>query len=89
MSYKGNPNLIRENTVREFTPEQMAEMYRCATDIEYFSEKYVTIVTLDKGKTLMQLYDYQKDMLKLMSGETIKDEKYNVITLARAKTWCH
>lgn len=80
--YLGNPNLKRQNSTHEYTHAELAEMLKCAKDIEYFAEKYCTIITIDKGKQLIELYDYQKDMLKLMSGELITDDKYNVVTLA-------
>jgi hypothetical protein len=82
MAYNGNPNLKRQHEIREYSHAELAEMVRCAQDIEYFVERYATIITLDKGKQIISLYDYQKEMLKMMSGETIKDEKYNIITLA-------
>ena len=80
--YLGNPNLRREFRKREYTTKELAEMLKCAQDIEYFAEHFCYIVTLDKGKQLIELYDYQKEMLKLMTGETILDEKYNIVTLA-------
>jgi len=80
--YLGNPNLRREFRKREFTPQELAEMLRCAKNIEYFAETYCYIITLDHGKQLISLYDYQRTMLKLMTGETVEDDRYNIVTLA-------
>ena len=80
--YKGNPNLKGMNQSHEYTPEEIQEYVKCVKSDEYFAEKYCTIVTLDHGKQLIKLYDFQKDLLKLMNGEDITDDKYNVVVLA-------
>lgn len=80
--YLGNPNLRREFRVREFSQAELVEMLNCAQNIEYFAQSYCYIITLDKGKQLIELYDYQKHMLKLMTGDIISDDKYNIVTLA-------
>lgn len=60
-------NGIRESgEVLEYTPEMIEEYIKCKTDIIYFAEKYFYIVTLDKGKQLILLRDFQKKLLKAM-----------------------
>ena len=82
MPVAGNDNLKAVGTEQKYTPEELKELFTCSTDIEYFSENYCTIVTLDGGKQLIKLRQYQKDLLHLLTGETVVDEKYNAIILA-------
>ena len=42
---------------------------RCKTDIIYFAENYCHIVTLDKGKRLIKLWEPQKKVLKAVFEE--------------------
>lgn len=41
-------------------PEWIEEFRKCKDDIIYFAQNYFTIVHLDRGKELMQLYEPQK-----------------------------
>jgi hypothetical protein len=59
-------NVRSHGELVEYTPELFAEYIRCKEDIVYFAEKYFTIVSLDKGKIKIKLFDYQKKMLKSM-----------------------
>lgn len=47
-----------------FTPDQVTEWIKCAEDPIYFIENYVKIVTLDEGLKLMELYEFQKDIVR-------------------------
>ena len=82
IGYMGNPNLRRQQSTREYTPAELAEVLKCASDIEYFAENYVTIITLDKGKTIINLYDYQREMLNIMLHGDPANNKYNTIVLS-------
>ncbi len=82
MAVAGNDNLKAVGEEQVYTPEQLRELYLCSTDIEYFAENYCTIVTLDAGKQLIKLREYQKDLLHLLTGESVVEEKYNAIILA-------
>jgi hypothetical protein len=55
----------RPNEVTEYTPEMLQEYVKCATDIIYFAENYYYITSThnNKGKQLVELYDFQKDIL--------------------------
>ena len=64
LCYDKIPNLKKTGILVEFTPEQIEEMAKCATDIEYFCANYVYVIHPDKGKVLLELRDYQKRMLK-------------------------
>lgn len=51
----------------EYTPEMILEYKKCRDDIAYFAEKYFYIVTLDKGKEVIKLWDFQKKLLQAMT----------------------
>jgi len=61
--YLGNPNLKPVGVQQQFTPEQVKEYIKCATDPVYFVEKYVKIVAVDKGLVPFEMYDFQKDLI--------------------------
>lgn len=42
---------------------------KCAQDAEYFIEKYIKIVNVDKGLINFNLYEYQKDIVELAIKE--------------------
>jgi len=48
----------------EYTPEMINEVVKCKEDVIYFAEHYYYIVTIDEGRQLIKLRDYQKKMLK-------------------------
>ena len=63
--YLGNPNLKNSNVELEFSPEQVKELVKCATDPQHFIENYVQIVHVDHGLVPFKLYDYQEEMIKI------------------------
>lgn len=76
--YNANPNLKAANVQLAFTAEQAEEYVRCATDPIYFIEKYVKIITIDKGLTPFILHDYQKEMIL-----AFKDDRKVIVRAAR------
>jgi hypothetical protein len=64
--YKGNPLLRSAGDKISYTPEMMSEYIKCKEDIIYFAEKYFTIISIDYGKMLIPLYDFQKKVLKAL-----------------------
>ena len=62
--YLGNPLLKGAGVELSFTPDQVSEWLKCAEDPIYFIENYVKIVTLDDGLKLMELYEFQKDIVR-------------------------
>jgi hypothetical protein len=67
--YLRNKNLKPAGVEIEFTEEQVKEYIKCAKDPVYFAKKYVKVVTLDKGVTNFNLYDYQENLVKLLQKE--------------------
>jgi hypothetical protein len=61
--YLGNKNLPGRGSTYAYTPEQINELAKCAADIDYFAEKYFTIVHVDHGKIKIPLYEYQHNLL--------------------------
>ena len=64
--YLGNANLKPAGVKIEFTQEQVEEYIKCANDPVYFAKKYVKVVTLDKGLTDFDLYDYQERLVNAL-----------------------
>ena len=60
-SYHGNPNLKPLGYQHDFSQEEIEEYVRCKEDPVYFIEKYVKIITLDRGLQPFKLYDCQKE----------------------------
>jgi hypothetical protein len=59
-SYLGNSQLKQIGYRIDYTPEQILELQRCATDAIYFIENYCKIVSLDHGLVPFKLYECQK-----------------------------
>ena len=56
----------------------MNEIVKCYQDIRYFLANYVYIISLDKGKVLFELYDFQEEMI-----HEFKDNRFTIATLSR------
>ena len=67
--YMGLPNLKRANIKTNWTREMVQEWKKCRDDIVYFAEKYCAITHIDYGTIKVQLRDYQRDMLRIMSSK--------------------
>lgn len=67
-NYLGNPNLKRIGMTQQMTAEQVEEFIRCSQDPNYFIERYVKIISLDKGFVKIQLYPFQKDAINKMNN---------------------
>lgn len=61
--YLGNSHLKKSNQDIEWTPDLIKEYMKCAQDPIYFAEKYIHIVNIDRGLVLIDLYDFQKDII--------------------------
>ena len=73
--YMGLPNLKRANIKIQWTNEMVSEWLKCRDDIVYFAETYCAITHIDYGTIKVQLRDYQKDMLKIMSENRMSVSK--------------
>lgn len=66
-TYLGNDNLKAVGTSIDWTPELIEEYLRCKNDVLYFAENYMKIINLDEGFVTIKLYDYQKDLIKIVT----------------------
>lgn len=62
--YRGAKNVPVAGAQYEFTADMVEELRRCKEDILYFAEKFFYVITLDKGKQRIVLYEPQKRVLK-------------------------
>jgi hypothetical protein len=76
--YLGNPNLKKAHTKSRFTPKQVDEVIKCLGDPKYFIEKYLKIVTIDKGLVPFEMYDFQRKMV-----DTFHDNRFTICKLPR------
>lgn len=70
--YNGNINLKRKGVSIEWSSEKLTEYLKCANDPIYFAEKYIQIVHVDHGLIQIELYDYQKQIIReITSGRRV------------------
>jgi hypothetical protein len=77
-SYLGNQNLKPENVFIQFTQEQVEEYIKCSQDPNYFIEKYIKIVNVDKGLIPFKMYEFQKNIV-----QTVHDNRFTIAKLPR------
>lgn len=75
-SYLGNPKLKKVGINVSVTQEQVLEYIKCKQDPVYFAQKYVQIVTIDRGFVPIDLYPFQE--------RTIKDIRSNRFVVMKA-----
>jgi hypothetical protein len=76
--YLGNPLVKRDGVVQDWTQAEIKEYAKCMKSPSYFTEKYVKIISLDKGLVPFKLYPYQKKMFK-----QFQDERFNIVLACR------
>lgn len=77
-TYNNNPKLKAAHNKINFTQEQMQEYVRCATDVIYFCENYVKVVSLDEGIVPFKMWDFQKRMV-----ESYSKNRFNITMCPR------
>ncbi len=76
--YLGNPNLKKANVPTNFSPKQVKEFIKCSQDPVHFIQKYIKIVSLDKGLVPFDMYDFQVDMVRKFD-----EDRFNIAKLPR------
>lgn len=76
--YRGSKHVPIAGAQYEFTADMITEMKRCKEDIVYFAENYFFIVSLDRGKEKISLYEAQKRVLR-----TFVKERHAVVCSSR------
>ena len=77
-SYLGNLNLKPTNVPINFTEEQVQEYIKCSEDPNYFIQKYIKIINVDKGLIPFEMYDFQQKIV-----QTIHDNRFTIAKLPR------
>ena len=76
--YLGNPNLKKAFVSQEFTKENILEFQKCMNNPQYFIEKYIKIVSLDRGLISFDMYPFQKEMVG-----TFHNNRFSICKLPR------
>lgn len=76
--FKGNENLLRGNATLKWTKEMEEDLKICRKSILHFAESHFYIVTLDDGKRKIELYKFQKKLLK-----SFKANRFNIVCASR------
>lgn len=93
-NYKGNENLIfyksKVSLPRKYISFIATEIIKCKKDPIYFADSYFYIISLKKGKTIIQTYAKQKELIRecfdknrlvvLASRQTGKTTSYSIFT---------
>ena len=77
-TYLTNSNVKKDGVIQKWDTEKVKEYHRCMKDPVYFTEKYLKIISLDKGLVTFNLYKYQKKMFKHFN-----DNRFNVVLACR------
>lgn len=64
-SYRDNPLLKRAGVQHNYTEEEIKEYILCSKDPVYFAERYIKIVNVDKGLIPFEMWQFQRDMIKI------------------------
>ena len=62
--YRGSKHVPVAGAQYEFTADMVEELRKCKDDIIYFAENFFFIVSLDRGKEKIRLYEAQKRVLR-------------------------
>ena len=62
-NYLGNPNLKNVGQNIDWTEDTLEEYMKCKEDPQYFIQKFIRIIHVDKGLVPFEMYEYQKDMI--------------------------
>ncbi|MGL5692047.1 MAG: hypothetical protein ACRDD8_14690 [Bacteroidales bacterium] len=69
--FANDPELRAADLNFDWTNEELAEYVRCSQDCVYFVQKYCKFLT-DRGRVTVNLRDYQKRILSLLTLEEYK-----------------
>jgi len=77
-TYQYNHLVKKDGVVQDWTKEEILEYKKCMDSPAYFAEKYVKIISLDRGLVPFRLYPYQRRMF-----EHFNDYRFNVVLACR------
>ena len=67
--YLNNAKLKAAGAPMNLTMAQLQEMQMIIKDPIYFIERYCMIISVDDGYIPFKMYEYQRDMIRLLNGE--------------------
>ena len=77
-SYLGNALVKKDGVQGQYTEHEIAEYVKCMKDPIYFAEKYIKVISLDKGLVPFIPYDYQERMFKYFN-----DNRFSIVLACR------
>ncbi len=72
-----DPKWRNSNITYRYTQEELDEIQKCMSDIQYYAEKYCRVMT-DEGVANIELRDYQHEII-----QSFKDNRFNILMSAR------
>lgn len=84
--FNRDTNLRNANIPFKMTDEEMEEYQKCYDDPEYFINKYCKFMT-DKGLSTVELRDYQKKVIDIVTAESYDKELDDAIPSHRNIVW--
>lgn len=76
--YMGNLNLPTDKSVFDYDKDRIEAIQKSCEDIVFFAESFFYIISLDEGKQLIKLHDFQKEILKMFM-----DNRKNIVCTSR------
>ena len=76
--YLGNPNIPNKNWKGEWDDEKVKHLEKSKANLLYFAENFFYIVDPDKGKVCIELFTYQKRILR-----TLRDNRRVILLASR------
>lgn len=77
-TYQYNHLVKKDGVVQEWTEDEIVEYKKCMGDPGYFAEKYLKIISLDRGLVPFELYPYQRRMF-----QHFNENRFTVILACR------
>lgn len=81
--YENDPTLKQGNILFKFTPHELQELKKCASDVIYFANNYCKLMT-DDGIKSIKLRDYQEQILK-----AYQDNRFSIFLSPRQSGKCN
>ena len=77
-TYQYNSLVKKDGVIQDWNKEDILEYKKCMGDAAYFAEKYVKIISLDRGLVPFTLYPYQRRMFQYFNNN-----RFNVVLACR------
>lgn len=81
--YNGEIKIMNRDVDFPYTPEHIEELEKCYNDTLYFIVNYCKIITMSDGLQLLKLFQYQKNVIKV-----IHENRFSIFKMARQMGKC-